>query len=195
MPHQETFAPVVRRPHARSGRVNVATMLETFGPVGQVGYVVNDLEAAARAWFESTGIGPWRVWQSVPLDHFTYEGVDSPVDFGMATAYSGPIQIELIAQHNDAPSMYREMRDTMGQGVQHLCFYPADYDAAMAQALANGLTVGQEGSLAGIRFAYLRGPSGMVVELGDIPDSLREARLRQIEAAKEWDGADPIRLR
>lgn len=170
-------------------------MLELFGPVGQVGYVVDDLEAAARSWFEGTGVGPWYVMNDIGLDHFTYEGADSPVEIGIAVAYSGAMQIELIVQHNEAPSMYRELRNTFGQGVQHLCFYPADYDAAMNQALANGLTVGQEGAIHGIRFAYLRGPSGMVVELGDIPDSMRDGRERQIEAAQAWDGADPVRIR
>ena len=170
-------------------------MLEVFGPVGQIGYVVDDLEAAAHSWVDATGVGPWRVMPHVPLDHFTYEGEPSDVDIGIAMAYSGPIQIELIVQHNDAPSMYRELLDSYGVGVQHLCFYPTDYDAAMEQALDNGLTVGQEGALSGIRFAYLRGPNGMVVELGDLPDAVRDGRERQIAAAASWDGSDPVRVR
>ncbi len=100
---------------------------ELFGPVGQIGYVVHDLEDAAARWAESTGIGPWRVLPKVDLDHFTYEGVDSPVEIGIAVAFSGDVQMELIQQHNDAPSMYRELLVTYGEGALHFCLLPEDY--------------------------------------------------------------------
>jgi catechol 2,3-dioxygenase-like lactoylglutathione lyase family enzyme len=170
-------------------------MREIFGPVGQIGYVVADLETAARRWYETTGIGPWRIMPHVPLDHFTYQGVPTPIDFGMATAYTGDVQIELIAQHDDNPSMYRELLDTYGEGAQHVCFYPDDYDAALAHALAAGMIVGQEGSLAGIRFAYLRGPDGVIIELGDLPAAIRAGRSSAVAEARGWDGTDPIRVR
>lgn len=170
-------------------------MREVLGPVGQIGYVVNDLEAAVRSWYESTGIGPWRLLEHIELDDFEYEGQPSPMDMSIALAYSGGVQIELIQQHNDAPSMYRELLDTYGEGAQHICFYPADYDAAMATAAEHGLTVGQHGSLWGIRFAYLRGDSGRVIELGDLSDEIRAGRDKAIAEAAVWDGADPIRGR
>ncbi len=167
---------------------------EMFGPVGQIGYVVDDLEAAAKQWAETTGIGPWRVLPHVPLDHFTYEDAASPVDIGIALAYSGDVQIELIAQYNDAPSMYRDLRDSYGEGVQHICFYPDDYDAAMAAAIASGMTVGQQGALWGIRFAYLRGEGGRVIELADLSERSRTGRASAIAEASAWDGTDPVRV-
>ena len=48
-----------------------------------------------------------------------------------------------------------------------------DYDAALDAALEAGMAVAQEGALAGIRFAYLRGSDGVVIELGDIGDAVR----------------------
>ena len=108
---------------------------------------------------------------------------------------SGGVQIELIAQNNDVPSMYRELSDTYGFGVQHICFYPPDYDAALAHAFAAGCTMGQEGSLGGIRFAYVRSPDGAVLEFGDLPEAVHQQRTRHIERAAAWDGTDPIRVR
>jgi hypothetical protein len=35
---------------------------------------------------------------------------------GVALGYSGPIQIELIVQHNDAPSLYRDFLAERPQG-------------------------------------------------------------------------------
>ena len=170
-------------------------MSTLFGPVGQIGYVVDDLEEAAQRWVDTTGIGPWTVLPHVPLDHFTYNGADSEAEIGIAMAYSGGIQIELIQQLNDAPSMYRELRDTYGEGVQHICFYPEDYDAAMETAARSGMRVGQEGALWGIRFAYLRGDNGRVIELGDLPPKVRAGRQTGIGEAAMWDGSDPIRIR
>ncbi len=166
-----------------------------FGPVGQIGYVVNDLEEAAQRWVDTTGIGPWTILSKVPLDHFTYNGQDAAVEIGIAVAYSGDMQIELIQQHNETPSMYRELLDTYGEGVQHVCFYPEDYDAALEAAFDAGMTVGQEGSLWGIRFAYLRGDNGRVLELGDLPKKVRAGRQVGIDEAASWDGTDPIRVR
>ncbi len=170
-------------------------MNAVFGPVGQLGYVVHDLEEACHRWHQTTGIGPWRVLPHVPLDHFTYEGDDADVDIGIAMAYSGGVQIELIQQYNDTPSMYRELLDTYGEGAQHICFYPSDYQAAMDHALSTGMKVGQEGSLWNISFAYLRGDSGRIIELADLPEERRAGRQNAIDEAANWDGADPVRMR
>jgi len=157
--------------------------------------VVEDLETAAQKWVDATGIGPWTILPKVPLDHFTHNGQDTEVEIGMAVAYSGDMQIELIQQHNDAPSMYRELLDTYGEGVQHVCFYPEDYDAAIGAAIETGMTVGQEGSLWGIRFAYLRGDNGRVLELADLPEKVRAGRQVGIDEAASWDGTNAIRVR
>ena len=170
-------------------------MRDLYGPVGQLGYVVHDLEEAAARWAETTGIGPWRTLGRVELDHFTYEGEPSAVEIGIAVAYSGDVQIELIQQFNDAPSMYRDLLDTYGEGAQHICFYPDDYEAAMEHAMASGMEVGQEGALWGIRFAYLRGDAGRVIELADLPDQVRAGRQHGIDEAASWDGTDPVRVR
>ena len=170
-------------------------MQNLFGPVGQIGYVVNDLEHAARTWFDTTGIGPWRLFERADFDSFVYEGSPSPVEVGIAMAFSGGVQIELIQQYNDAPSMYRELLDTYGEGAQHVCFYPDDYDAALHAATAQGMTIGQEGDIWGVHFAYLRGDAGRVIEMASLPESMRTGRARGIAEAAAWDGTNPVRSR
>ena len=170
-------------------------MRDLYGPVGQIGYVVRDVEEAAARWVETTGIGPWRIHRSLDLDEFSYDGEPSDAQIGIALAYSGSVQIELIQQFNDAPSMYRDLLDTYGEGAQHICFYPNDYDAAVSHALSSGMTVGQQGELWGIRFAYLRGDAGRVIELADLSDQVRRGRQKGIDEAAAWDGTDPVRIR
>lgn len=169
-------------------------MRDLYGELGQIGYVVDDLVAAAQGWYEITGIGPWRIHEAIPLDHLTYNGAPTPAEIGIASAYSGLLQIELIAQYNDAPSMYRELRDSYGEGAQHVCFYPDDYDRALDHAVRNGMTVGQEGAISGIRFVYLRGHGGRVIELADLPRAVRNHQREAAARSQDWDGADPIQM-
>ena len=106
-------------------------------------------------------------------------------------AYMGDMQIELIQQYNDAPSMYREQLDTYGDGAQHVCFYPTDYDAALADVVAAGMTIGQEGDIWGVHFAYARGDGGRVIEFAKISDEMRAGRAAAVAHAAAWDGTNP----
>lgn len=128
------------------------------------------------------------------LDYFNYLGEPSEVEIGIAMAFTGSIQIELIQQHNEAPSMYRDFMIDRGEGIQHLCFYPEDYDSALASLTGNGMRVGQDGAIRGMRFSYLEGMDGNIIEIGDIPDKIRLRRQQGITSAVEWDGSKPVRI-
>jgi len=165
---------------------------EIWGPIGQIGYVVEDLEATALQWTKSIGIGPWKIFNPVKFDSLRYNGEPSDVTVGFALAFMGSVQIELIQQHNDAPSTYRDQLDTFGSGAQHICFYPEDYDAALAAGIDSGLTVMQEGDIWGVDFAYLHGTDGEVLELARLSEERRTMRNGAIEAAASWDGQNPL---
>src|ERR687888_391518 len=83
-------------------------MSRIFGDLIQNGYVVRDIEAAMRHWIEVLGVGPWFYIEHLAVPDFTYKGQPSPVDVSLALANSGPLQVELIQQRNDAPSLYRD---------------------------------------------------------------------------------------
>ena len=83
-------------------------MSRLFGDVIQNGYVVRDIETAMRHWIDILGVGPWFYIEQLPVPDFQYKGQPSPVDVSLALANSGTLQIELIQQRNDAPSMYRD---------------------------------------------------------------------------------------
>lgn len=164
-----------------------------WGPVGQIGYIVHDLESSAQQWTQSIGIGPWQIFNPAPFDAISYRGQPADIEAGFALAFMGQVQIELIQQHNAAPSMYRDILDTYGEGAQHICFYPEDYDAALAAGLDAGMQVAQSGEIWGIDFAYLLGDGGRVIELARLSDERRTYRGAAIAAAGEWDGTDPLR--
>ena len=60
----------------------------------------------------------------VPIEDFRYRGEPSPLEVSIALANSGALQIELIQQRNDAPSMYRDFlsRESRG-GLHHVAYW------------------------------------------------------------------------
>ena len=83
-------------------------MSRLFGDIRQNGYVVRDIERAMRHWTETLGVGPFFYIEKVPVRNFRYRGAPSDLDMSVALANTGALQIELIQQRNDAPSMYRD---------------------------------------------------------------------------------------
>lgn len=171
-------------------------MFANYGPIRQLGYVVHDIEAAMAVWADKLRIGPWFYNIRLPLDEYRFRGVDHDgMDMSYALANSGDMQIELIQQRCNTPSLYREFLDRHGEGLQHVCVWPDDYDAVYTLAEASGLIPAQEGRVAAIRFAYFEDAShgGTSLEMSEMV-SMRRAGIERIRAAAEnWDGADPVR--
>lgn len=171
-------------------------MSRIFGAVTQNGYVVRDIEAAMRHWVEVLGVGPWFYREHAPIEDFRYKGEPSQVDVSIALANSGALQIELIQQRNDAPSMYRDFLNAGHEGLQHLAYWTTRFEDDLARVLRAGYSIGHEGRVGHPgRFAYLQTEAhpGTVVELSDNSGPKGRMFVRIAEAARTWDGKDPIR--
>ena len=170
-------------------------MSRRFGNLCQLGYVVGDIEAAMRHWLEVFDVGPWFYVERLAVTDVRYYGEPSSPHVSIAITYSGAVQVELIQQRNEAPSMYRDFTAAGHEGLQHVCYFPEDYDAMVSKALADGYVIAQQGSTNRGPFVYLATEShpGTVVELA----AYTETRRRQFEAIHEiataWDGSEPIR--
>ena len=70
-------------------------------------------------------------------------------EMSIALANSGDLQIELIEQRNDAPSMYKEFLDAGNEGLQHVAFWTTSYQLHFDRALSLGYRVGHEGQIGG----------------------------------------------
>ena len=51
----------------------------------------------------------------------TYRGAESKLDLQVAVAQAGPVQIELIEQFCDRPSVYRDLFGTGESGFHQIC--------------------------------------------------------------------------
>jgi Glyoxalase/Bleomycin resistance protein/Dioxygenase superfamily len=174
-------------------------MSRFFGPIAQVAYVVSDLEPLISHLTGTLGVGPFFLLPTpVELDWVKYRGKEINSDdlFGaVALGYSGDVNIEIIVPGR-APSHYHEFLSAGCSGVHHLGTFATDYDAELEAARAAGLSVVLEGSGAISRFAYIEtdvGFPGTMIELLAVGSEMK-AVLEQIhDAAKGWDGKDPIR--
>ena len=171
-------------------------MSRLFGEMRQVGIVVRDIEAAMDHWIRVCGVGPWFYVDKLVVTDFKYRGKKhDDLHVSIALANSGDIQLELIQQRCETPSMYRKFLETGNEGMQHWSSWPVDYDDRLQRALANGYRIGQEGDSPRGRFVYLlqEGHPGTVIEMADMTDARRRIFDGVREAAVDWDGSDPIR--
>lgn len=172
-------------------------MSRFFGPIIQNGFVVRDLDAALRHWVEVLGVGPFFVLPRIDFAETRFRGQGVDIQIAVATAYSGDLQIELVQQLNDAPSIYQEFLDAGREGLHHVGVASSDYAADLARATAKGLTVLQGGhTLAGTGFAYFDTAGdfqGTMVELFEATPPLMKFFAKVQAASRTWDGSDPIR--
>ncbi|MFC4048245.1 VOC family protein [Actinomadura syzygii] len=174
-------------------------MSRSFGVIRQLGYVVPDIASAITHWTERLEVGPFFYIERQPVADFTYRGAPSAPEFSVALAQAGHVQVELIQQHNDAPSAFREFTDAGGQGLQHIAYWTDAFDALTGRAAALGYAELQRGRSGSggpdERFAYFTagGHAGTVVEISEVAG--RKAALFEAvaAAAAAWDGTGPVR--
>ncbi len=161
-------------------------------------YITDDIDAGMARHSTALGIGPWFVRRDFGFDRLAYRGTAGVVSLDLAIAFSGGMMIELIRQKDDAPSPYRETRDTRGYGFHHWAFgaRPDRYDARFAEFTGQGFTPILDLTVTvGGRTAMLDpGPgfAGMIELIEVMPDV--EALFDRFHAASvAWDGRDPIR--
>lgn len=122
----------------------------------------------------------------------------------IALANSGELQVELIEQHDDKPSIYRDFLVSGRSALQHVSAWVtcAEFERMGAELLRRGFQLAQEGTIAatGTRLAYFatdRGPGTIVYEVSDLLDPKHYGRVQRIvEAARAWgvSGLEPTWL-
>ncbi|HBP28740.1 VOC family protein [Advenella sp. FME57] len=167
-----------------------------FGEIRQLGYVVDDIEAAMAYWSNTLGVGPWYYNPKVPIRNYQYDGQTYEPHNSVALANSGFVQVELIQTRNDVPSMYRDFLQAGRTGLQHVAYWTEHYDADLERLLKQGFKprmsgeVGEQG-----RFIYFDTEyhPGTVIELSEVAGP--KGRLFDLIRAtsEDWNGQQAIR--
>ena len=136
--------------------------------VTQIGIIVQDVEAKARAWAEVLGLPMPEIMitDSYERAQTEYNGKPSQARAKMAFFNLGQVSLELIEPVGE-PSTWRDQLDEHGDSLHHIAFEIKGMAAKVAYLEAKGLRLVQRGEYPGGRYAYVDGNAqlGAILEL------------------------------
>jgi len=165
-----------------------------LGPVVQVAYIVNDLHDAIRQWTSKLGVGPFFALEHVKYPEHEVDGVSGPLELSLGFAFSGELQIELMQQHGDYPSVVTAYPPSPVNGLHHVGILSDNMAVDEARLTAAGLRpVGSCVSEIGVRCAFFHGGPhlGGLIELIQCNDPVSSFFDANKRAAAQWDGSTP----
>ena len=157
----------------------------------QNAYVVNDLQEAMTNWKNLYGIGPFILSEHVQVDNLTYRGSPAELDFSAAFVQSGELNIELIEQHDDNMSAFRDMYKRGEQGLHHIAIIANQFNEDVARFESAGYPVATQfttGQDSGIAFIDTRPLLGHMIELYQNASAIMGLYSMVRDAAAKWDG-------
>ena len=104
----------------------------------QQAFFVADLEQSIIEWDRLLGAGPFVVSPHHRCDSFDYRGTDHEADVSYAFGYLGDTMIQFIAQHDDTPSIYRDMYQPGEFWFHHSGVLVTDFEAEFERLEAMG---------------------------------------------------------
>ena len=164
-------------------------LIATLGPIRQIAWLTEDLDAATGRWRAFAGIGPWTVYRNVALEG-RYRGRPARVTIDVALSYQDGMQIEIIRPHGRGPSPYHDESGRVRVGMHHVAWLVDDVAAAKETAAKGGLDLLFEAEAGGgaVRFDGEAYSPAQQVNAGLIaapsPVILAEAR-RLFEAVRQ----------
>ena len=162
---------------------------KAWGPIRQLAYVVDDLDAAIARWIATTGVGPWLVYRNARMQGVC-RGQDTEVRLHVGLSYQGDVQIELIQPLSTSPSPYQHANGRPRVGMHHIAWHSADLDRDVAEAKARGWRPVFEASNGAVRVAYLESPDepGPLYEFIEAVPLILEGFAQGQQASRDWDG-------
>jgi catechol 2,3-dioxygenase-like lactoylglutathione lyase family enzyme len=136
--------------------------------VTQVGIIVGDIEAKARAWAKVLGlpVPEIMITDSYERAQTEYNGKPSNARAKLAFFHLGQVALELIEPVGE-PSTWQNQLDVHGDSLHHIAFEIKGMPEKIAYLEAQGLSLVQRGEYPGGRYAYVDGsaPLGAILEL------------------------------
>lgn len=171
------------------------SVADIVGPPVQIAYAVPDAEAAARSWADTFGAGPFFLNEHIPLTDVVYRGRPGAFDHTSAYGQWGEIMVELVQDHGVAPSPVRELYSPGESGLHHLAFFVDDLQQATDALAGRGYPLAMSAVARTTRFHFVDAVArlGHFIELYEPTDGLQGFYGLVRDAARGWDGRDPVR--
>jgi methylmalonyl-CoA/ethylmalonyl-CoA epimerase len=136
--------------------------------VMQVGIIVRDIEAKARAWAQLLGLPAPEIIITDPAEQAQteYKGQRTLARAKLAFFRLGQVALELI-EPLDGPSTWRDQLEAQGESVHHIAFGVHDMQDKLAGLASEGIPLIQKGEHTGGRYAYVDSGAalGVILEL------------------------------
>jgi hypothetical protein len=113
-------------------------------PFFQEAYLVNDLNDSIEQWHRLYGAGPFIIAAHHRTDTFSYRGTNVEADVSYAFGYLGDMMIQFIQQHDNQPSIYRELFKQGEQGFHHVGCLVSDFEKEKQRLLSLGFELACE---------------------------------------------------
>ena len=115
----------------------------SFGPrdnsIIQIAYTVADIHEGMRHYGDLLRIGPWFLVGPFVPPKGVYRGATTKMQVSLALAFTGELMIELIEQHDEEPSVFRETLKARGaHGFHHWAIGARDFENTATQYRSRG---------------------------------------------------------
>ena len=161
--------------------------------IHHVGYVVEDLEAAAHEAARTYGAGPFFLIDHVGFSEVTH--LDEPAAYDHSAAFGrwGPILMELNQVFSAEPPELLSALGTVGLG--HVGWLTNDLDADRVRLEAAGMRCFHTGRTGPVSAAWFDGTPvlGHHVEVLQRSEGMTGFHEMVRAAGEDWDGQDPFR--
>ncbi len=163
-------------------------------PLFQQAYLVNDLREGCRRWAALLGAGPFVVAPHHRTDTFTYRDTRQEADVSYAFGYLGDMMIQLIEQHDETPSIYRDMYQPGEEGFHHVGVLVNDYEGEKRRLQDMGFELACELHADNVDACYIdtRSAIGCFTELHDDPPHILSAFAGWRRAHELRRDGDPV---
>ena len=163
--------------------------------VHHIGYVVDDLPAAAAHFAERFGAGPFYAFEHIVFDEVTYRGEPAVYDHSSAIGQCGPIIVELTQEHDARPAGLADALVKPGGGVGHLGWLAESLEEEAARLEAAGLVPFHTGRTGPVSVVWFEDDPllGHPIEVLQRRDELLGFYDVVRRASEGWDGSDPYR--
>jgi methylmalonyl-CoA/ethylmalonyl-CoA epimerase len=136
--------------------------------ITQIGIVVQDIEAKARAWARVFGVPVPEIIVTDPVEvaHTEYCGAATPARARLAFLQMGQVSVELIEPIGE-PSTWKDQLDGHGDSLHHIAVEVHGMGEKLLYLAGKGIPLVQHGEYTGGRYAYVDGTAqlGTVLEL------------------------------
>jgi hypothetical protein len=162
----------------------------------QFAYTVDDIQEGMRRYTDLLRIGPWFLIGPFVPAKGVYRGAVTSMRISLAVAFAGEAMVELIEQHDEAPSVYRETLKARGaHGFHHWAIGARDFEKTSAHYRSLGYAEAfSDTAPMGFRVVYFdtAGDLPGMLEVIEMNADVEEQYRRMCQAAKDWDGRHAV---